>query len=82
MATPVDGIKSILAGAHAVQLVSGILRHGPGYFRAMRDRLVRWMESKSFSSLDQVHGLIDGRAIDADLLERASYIRTLQSWSA
>ena len=82
VATPVDGIKSILAGAHAVQLVSAILRHGPGYFRAMREGLVRWMESKSFSSIDQVRGLIDGRATEANLFERASYIRTLQSWTA
>ena len=82
VAIPVDGIKSILAGAHAVQLVSAILRHGPGYFRAMREGLVRWMESKSFSSIDQVRGLIDGRAIEANLFERASYIRTLQSWTA
>jgi dihydroorotate dehydrogenase (fumarate) len=81
VATPVDGIKSILVGAHAVQLVSAILRHGPGYFGAMREGLVRWMESKSFSSIDEVRGRIDGRATDADLFERASYIRTLQSWT-
>ena len=36
---------------------------------------------KSFSSIDQVRGLIDGRATDANLFERGSYIRTLQSWS-
>jgi hypothetical protein len=48
----------------------------------MRDGLARWMESKSFSSIDQVRGLIDGRATDATLFERASYIRTLQSWSS
>lgn len=82
VATPVDGIKSILAGAHAVQLVSAILRHGPGYFGAMREGLVQWMESKSFSSLEDVRGRIGGRAPDADLFERASYIRTLQSWTA
>ena len=82
VAIPVDGIKSILDDAHAVQLVSAILRHGPGYFGAMRDGLVRWMESKSFSSVDQVRGLIDGRTTEANLFERASYIRTLQSWTS
>src|SRR5262245_39527485 len=35
VATPTDGIKAILAGADAVQLVSAILRHGPAYFTAM-----------------------------------------------
>jgi dihydroorotate dehydrogenase (fumarate) len=81
VATPVDGIKSILAGAHAVQLVSALLRHGPGYAGAMREGLIQWMESKSFSSIDQVRGLIDGCGTNTDLFERASYIRTLQSWT-
>ena len=40
------------------------------------------MESKSFSSIGDVRGRIDGRATDADLFERASYICTLQSWTA
>ena len=29
VATPEDGIKALLAGADAVQMVSAILRHGP-----------------------------------------------------
>jgi dihydroorotate dehydrogenase (fumarate) len=82
VATPVDGIKSILAGAHAVQLVSAILRHGPPYFSAMREGLARWMESKAFSAIEEVRGRIDGRTAGEDLFERANYIRTLQSWTA
>jgi dihydroorotate dehydrogenase (fumarate) len=82
VATPVDGIKSILAGAHAVQLVSAIMRHGPPYFNVMREGLARWMESKAFASIGEVRGLIDGRTTNADLFERANYIRTLQSWTA
>ena len=31
VATPDDGIKAMLAGADAVQMVSAILRHGPSY---------------------------------------------------
>ena len=44
VATPNDGIKAILAGAHAVQMVSAVLRHGPSYFTSMREELRRWME--------------------------------------
>jgi len=80
VATPTDGIKALLAGAHAVQMVSAILRHGPAYFTAMRDGLMRWMESKQLSSIDDVRGRVDGRPGDASILERANYIRTLQSW--
>ena len=81
VATPTDGIKAVLAGAHAVQMVSAILRHGPVYFQAMRDGLVRWMESKQLSSVDDVRGRVDGHAGDVNILERANYIRTLQSWT-
>jgi len=81
VATPTDGIKAILAGAHAVQMVSAILRHGPAYFTAMRDGLARWMESRRLSAISDVRGRVDGRTADATLLERANYIRTLQSWS-
>jgi dihydroorotate dehydrogenase (fumarate) len=77
---PADGIKALLAGAHAVQMVSAILRHGPAYFAAMRDGLVRWMESKELSSIDEVRGRVAGQAVGNGILERANYIRTLQSW--
>jgi len=79
VAAPGDGIKALLAGAHAVQMVSAILRHGPAYFTAMRDGLVHWMESKELSSIDEVRGRVVGQAGDS-ILERANYIRTLQSW--
>jgi len=48
----------------------------------MREGLARWMDSNGFVSIDQARGLIDGRATDAKLFERGSYIRTLQSWSS
>jgi dihydroorotate dehydrogenase (fumarate) len=79
--TPADGIKAIVAGAHGVQLVSAILRHGPGYFTTMREGLSAWMDSKGFATVDEVRGAIDGHSAHADLFERGSYIRTLQSWT-
>jgi dihydroorotate dehydrogenase (fumarate) len=81
VATPTDGIKAILAGGHAVQMVSAILRHGPAYFRVMREGLVHWMESKQLTSIDEVRGRIDVHTKNASLEERANYIRTLLSWT-
>jgi dihydroorotate dehydrogenase (fumarate) len=81
VATPDDGIKAILAGADAVQMVSAILRHGPAYVTTMRDGLVRWMESRQVSSLDDVRGRVDGWTPQGDLLERANYLRTLECWT-
>ena len=81
VATPTDGIKAILVGAHAVQMVSAIFRHGPAYFTVMRDGLARWMETKQLSSVKDARGRVDGGNANASLLERANYIRTLQGWS-
>ena len=39
-----DGVKAILAGAHVVQMVSAILRHGPAVLTTMVEKLVAWME--------------------------------------
>ena len=81
VATPTDGIKAIVAGAHGVQLVSAILRNGPGYFTTMREGLSAWMDSKGIASVDEVRGAIDDHPRHPDLFERGNYIRTLQSWA-
>jgi dihydroorotate dehydrogenase (fumarate) len=81
VSTPNDGIKAILAGADAVQMVSAILRHGPPYLAAMRQGLERWMEWHRLASLSEVKGRVSlARAADPAAFERANYIRTLQSW--
>jgi len=82
VAAPNDGVKAILAGAHAVQMVSAILRHGPHYFVAMREGLSRFMDSRQFASLGEVRGRVSlARTADPNVFERANYIRTLQSWT-
>src|SRR5204863_5973422 len=83
VATPDDGVKAILAGADAVQIVSALLRHGPSYFKVMRDGLQRWMESLEFSSLDRFRGTLSlAKTEDPDAFERAQYIRTLSGWAS
>jgi len=81
VATPDDGIKAILAGADAVQLVSGLLRHGPTHVQAMRSGLERWMAWHGMERLDEARGRVSlQRTADPSAFERASYIRALQSW--
>jgi dihydroorotate dehydrogenase (fumarate) len=83
VATPSDGIKAILAGADAVQMVSAILRHGPSYFTAMRDELRRWMESIECARVDDVRGRISlAKTTAPNAFERAQYLRTLSGWSS
>ncbi len=79
--TPEDGIKAILSGADAVQLVSALLRHGTQYVQTMREGLERWMEEHAFETLEEMRGLASFDSVaDPAALERVNYIRTLQSW--
>jgi len=82
VATPDDGIKAVLAGADAVQLVSALLLRGPTHLTAMRAGLERWLEWHESISLDDVRGRCSLRHTpDAAAFERAQYIRTLHSWA-
>jgi dihydroorotate dehydrogenase (fumarate) len=83
VATPEDGIKALLAGANAVQVVSAILRQGPAYFTTLRVGLERWMEGHGIEDIDRVRGrtsLID--VVDPSAFERAHYIKALNKLKA
>jgi dihydroorotate dehydrogenase (fumarate) len=77
---PEDGIRAILAGADAVQMVSAIVRRGENYFGVMRNALAEWLQKKGFRSVGEARGMIASPAADpVELVERAHYLRTLQS---
>jgi dihydroorotate dehydrogenase (fumarate) len=81
VATPADGIKAILAGADAVQLVSALLLHGPAYVTVMREGLAAWLDWHH-SSLEDMKGAVSLQTkSDPGAFERAHYIRTLHSWN-
>ena len=77
-----DGVKAILAGAHAVQTVSALLRHGPSFLTTMIEKLVAWMEWYEMPSMDAMRGRVSllngGHPGD---FERANYIRALHRWT-
>ena len=80
--TPEDGIKALLAGADAVQMVSALLHHGSTHIKTMRQGLEEWMERHEFLSVEDFRGQASlERALDPASVERAGYIRTLQSWN-
>jgi len=82
VATPDDGIKALLAGADAVQLVSALLRHGPDHIATMRQGLERWLEWQHIDAVSQMVGRASLQVSpDPAAFERAHYIRTLQSWT-
>ncbi len=76
-----DGVKAILVGADAVQMVSAILRYGPGFIGVMRSGLADFGDQRGFESVEAMKGQVSFMSADDPVaFQRAHYIRTLQSW--
>jgi dihydroorotate dehydrogenase (fumarate) len=79
--TAIDALKAIMAGAHAVQMVSLLLEHGPGMLAIVRHDLTRWLEDHEYESLRQAQGSMSlQRSPDPAAFERGNYMRVLQTW--
>jgi dihydroorotate dehydrogenase (fumarate) len=79
--TPTDAIKAVMCGAHAVQLVSTLLKGGMGRIASLCDEMRRWLADHGYESLRQMRGSMDcSRTPDPKALERANYMRTLQTY--
>lgn len=76
-----DAIKALMAGAHAVQMVSTLLRHGPRQLRTILDEMTHWLDAHEYSSMDQLRGSMNhARSPNPAAYERANYIRLLSSF--
>ncbi|PWC43852.1 dihydroorotate dehydrogenase-like protein [Azospirillum sp. TSO22-1] len=79
--TAVDALKAVMAGAHAVQVVSALLRHGPERLAVLRGELTRWLEEHEYESLAQAQGSMNLlRCPDPAAFERGNYQKILQGW--
>jgi dihydroorotate dehydrogenase (fumarate) len=79
--TALDVVKATMAGAHVTQMVSALLKHGPGHLETVRGDLVAWMEENGWSSLAEMRGNMSlNKVPDADAYERANYMLMLQGW--
>jgi dihydroorotate dehydrogenase (fumarate) len=79
--TGLDVVKAVMAGAHAVQMVSALLRHGPEYLRLVLDDLARWMTEHGYDSVGSMCGALSlAHCPDPAAYERVNYMQILQSW--
>lgn len=79
--TSLDAIKAVMAGAHAIQMVSALLRRGPEHLRRVREEMAQWLEEHGYESLRQMQGSMSlARSGNPAALERSNYMRVLQSW--
>ncbi len=80
--TEVDAVKSVMAGADAVQMVSALLQNGPEYITTVREDLERWLVEHEYESLDQMRGSMNLKnSPNPAAYERANYVQVLHSWT-
>lgn len=77
--TALDVIKATMAGAHAVQLVSALMRNGPGHLRSLRTEVEAWMLANEWNSLEEMRGNMSFQRIpNPAVYERESFRRMFQ----
>jgi len=78
---PAHVVKAVMAGAHAVQMVSALLRHGADHVRVVRNGLARLGEELGYDSIAEMRGCMNlAKCPDPSAFERANYLRVLHSW--
>jgi len=71
--TVLDVVQSVMTGAHAVQVVSALLKRGPSYLATLREELTQWLEEHEYHSLRQMQGSMNLEACpDPQVYERAN----------
>jgi len=79
--TPEDVVKSLMAGAHSVQVVSCLLERGAGYLKTLNEGVKQLLEKLEYTSVQQLRGNMSlARCPDPGAFERANYMRILQTW--
>jgi dihydroorotate dehydrogenase (fumarate) len=77
--TGLDVIKATMVGAHATQMVSALLRNGPGHLRQVRNEIESWMQENEWSSLGEMRGNMGfDRIPDPAAYERANFRMALR----
>jgi dihydroorotate dehydrogenase (fumarate) len=81
--SPVDVIKSMMAGANVAMMTSCLLRYGPEHLVQLRAGIVQWMEDHEYQSIQQMRGSLSQQAVaQPAAFERANYMKVLSSYAA
>lgn len=79
--TALDVVKATMAGAHATQMVSALLMHGPDHLTRVLADLRAWMQEHEWASLEDMRGNMSLEKVpDPAAYERGNYMMLLQGW--
>lgn len=80
--TALDVIKGTMVGAHVTQLVSALMRNGPGHLHVLRTGIEKWMEENEWNSLDEMRGNMSFQRIpNPSTYERETFRQMFQQRS-
>jgi dihydroorotate dehydrogenase (fumarate) len=72
--TALDVVKATMVGAHVTQMVSALLRNGPGHLQTVRMELEAWLEENEWNSLNEMRGNMSfARIPDPAAYERENF---------
>ena len=77
-----DVLRMLMVGAQICQVVSALLRHGPGQLQRMRNEMQQWLAENQIESLASLRGSLNQqRNPNPEAFERAQYLRALSSYA-
>jgi dihydroorotate dehydrogenase (fumarate) len=77
---PIDAVKAVMAGAHGVQLVSALMKGGPGRLTQVRDGFTRWADEHEYESIGEMRGSVSlARCPNRRSFERGNYLHLLRA---
>ena len=75
-----DVVRMLMVGAQVCQVVSALLRHGPGQLARMHAELLQWLEEHDTHDIQALRGsLSQQRCPNPEAYERAQYLRVVSS---
>jgi len=57
-------IKAVMCGAHAVQVATALIRHGPKRLQSLVENMNTWLDQHDYQSLQQVRGRVTPQVFD------------------
>lgn len=77
----VDALKAVMCGASAVQLVSALLKHGPGRLAEILQAMETWLDEHGYASLAEARGALNlKRCPNPGAYLRGHYVQMLNTW--
>ncbi|MBN2195102.1 MAG: dihydroorotate dehydrogenase-like protein [Polyangiaceae bacterium] len=78
----IDALKTVMAGAHGVQVVSAAITNGPVVLAKMQKELETWLAEHDYESLKQGQGSMSlAKSPNAELYERGNYVKILLGYA-